>query len=297
MSLPPDRRFVVVGASGMLGRAFVTLLAARGAPARTAGRAGADLAVDLRDLATFAALDAADVVINCAAWTDVDGAEAREDVATRVNGHAVGALAARCRELGAVLVHFGTDYVFDGRARTPYPVDAPVAPLNAYGRSKAAGERALAASGADYLHLRASCLYAPWGENFVLTVAELARSRAELAVVDDQRSRPTSAVGLARATLALLEHGARGTLHATDGGDCTRYELAAHVVGRVAPGCVVRPVATSERPRGAERPAYSVLDIGDVEALLGPRPAWRDAVDAALAELPHLTTQGSDPGL
>ncbi|MBX3246632.1 MAG: dTDP-4-dehydrorhamnose reductase [Myxococcales bacterium] len=280
-----ERRFVVVAPTGMLGRAFVELGAARGLPLRTAGRQGADLEVDLLAPTTLAAIDDVDVVINCAAWTDVDGAETHEADATRLNGDAVRALAERCRDVGALLVHFGTDYVFDGEGEAPYPVDAPLAPLNAYGRSKAAGERALAEVGAPHLYLRTSWLYAPWGKNFVLTIAKLARERDALKVVDDQRGRPTSAEGLARTTLALVEAGARGTLHATDGGECTWFELAAHIASRVAPGCAVQPCSSDEYPRPAKRPRYSVLDLGPTEALIGPLPDWREQVDAVLAKL------------
>jgi len=281
----PDPRLIVLGPGGKLGRAFVAVLTARGLPFRTAGRRGADLTVDLLQPESLAGIDHADVVVNCVGWTDVDGAEAHEEAATRINGHALGALGRRCREVGAVLVHFGTDYVFDGLAQAPWPVDAPLSPINAYGRSKAAGERALAASGADHLLLRTSWLYAPWGRSFVLAIARLARARAELAVVDDQRGRPTSAEGLARTTLALLERGARGTLHATDGGECSRYELALHVASRVAPGCVVRPCASADHPRPARRPSYSVLDLGPTEALIGPLPGWREGVDAVLRRI------------
>lgn len=278
-------RALVLAPGGMLGRAFVELFDARGVPFRTAGRKGADVAVDLLEPATLESIDDVDVVVNCAAWTDVDGAEAHEDEATRLNGDAVRALAERCREIGAVLVHFGTDYVFDGEGRAPYPVDAPLAPLNAYGRSKAAGERALAEVGAPHLYLRTSWLYAPWGKNFVVTIAKLAQERDVLKVVDDQRGRPTSAEGLARATLALLDAGARGTLHATDGGECTWFELATHIASRVAPGCTVHPCTSDEYPRPAKRPRYSVLDLGPTEALVGPLPDWREQVDAVLAKL------------
>jgi len=273
-------RALLIAPEGMLGRAWKALLEERGLAHDVTGLPAFDL---LDDASVAAGVRAEhDVVINCAAWTDVDGAEEHEAKATAVNGEAVGRLARRCLEVGATLVHYGTDYVFSGDAEAPYPVDAPIDPVNAYGRSKAAGERALEEVGAPYLHLRTSWLYAPWGKNFVLTMARLGQERDRLQVVNDQRGRPTSCRHLAATTLALLEKEARGTFHVTDGGECTWFDLAAHVVGRVAPGTEVAPCTSDAFPRPAKRPAYSVLDLSATEALVGPMGAWEAHVDAAL---------------
>lgn len=274
---------VVAGADGMLGRAWMALLEERGLPARGLVWPG----FDLTDPVSVARALEGDVraVIDCAAYTDVDGAEANEELATAINGTGVGWLVQRCDALGVPLVHYSTDYVFDGRGRAPYPVDHPTAPLNAYGRSNRAGEERVLASRGKHLLIRTSWLYAPWGKNFVLTIAKLAREREELSVVDDQRGRPTSAEHLARASLALLEGSASGTFHVTDGGECTWFELAREVAGRVAPNCRVRPCTTADFPRPAPRPAYSVLDLSETEARLGPMPAWRENVAAVLASL------------
>src|SRR5262249_33707839 len=144
-------------------------------------------------------------VVNCSAYTNVDGAEKNEAEAFGVNGSGVGNLAERCRQVGATLVHYGTDYVFNGKAKTPYPVDAPHEPVNAYGRSKADGEVRIFESSVKHLLVRTSWLYAPWGGNFVRTIAKHARARPQLLVVADQRGRPTSAEPLALASLRLLE--------------------------------------------------------------------------------------------
>ena len=133
---------------------------------------------------------------------------------------------------------------------------------------------ALAGSGAEYLLLRTSWLYAPWGKNFVRTIARLASERPTLRVVDDQRGRPTSAEGLAETTLALLEAGARGVLHATDGGDCTWFGFAQAIVHGLGLPARVEPGTTAEFPRPARRPAYSVLDLSETEALVGPMRPW-----------------------
>ncbi len=253
-----EPRYLVIGADGMLGRAWMELCAREGLPA-------VGLVWPSFDLTKPETLER-DVrgpiraVICCAAYTDVDGAEEHEALATRVNGDGVGALVARCDALGVPLVHYSTDYVFDGNGSAPYPVDHPVAPLNAYGRSKRPGEEHLLRSSGPHLLIRTSWLYAPWGKNFVLTIAKLAKERDALKVVDDQRGRPTSAEHLARASLGLLRQEARGTFHVTDGGECTWFDLATAIAASVAPRCRVAPCTTAEFPRPAKRPAYSVLD-------------------------------------
>lgn len=233
------------------------------------------------------------LVINTAAYTDVDAAETDETAATEVNGAAVGRLATRCREIGALLVHYSTDYVFDGRATTPYPVDHERSPRSAYGRSKLAGEIALERSGADFLCIRTSWLYAAHGRNFVRTIAGLSADRSELRVVSDQRGRPTSAGNLVTTSRRLIDSGARGFFHGCDGGECTWYEFASAIAARVNPACRVTPCTTAEFPRPAERPAYSVLDLTATEAIAGPLPSWREALGAVLEEMSGTITRAA----
>lgn len=277
----PSAGVVVLGARGMVGRAFEVLLSARGIAHRALARPEFDLA----DPAAPARVIDADtkLVLNCAAWTQVDAAETEEAAATDANGAAVGRLAARCAEVGATLVHYSTDYVFDGHAEAPYAIDHPIAPINAYGRGKAEGERQLRASEASHLLIRTSWVYAPWGQNFVLTMRRLTRERDELRVVADQRGRPTSAEHLAKTTLALLDVGAEGTFHVTDGGACSWHELASFIAETTGSGCTVHPCTTEEFPRPAPRPPYSVLDLGPTESKVGPMPTWRDNVADVLA--------------
>ncbi|HYE02502.1 MAG TPA: dTDP-4-dehydrorhamnose reductase [Phycisphaerales bacterium] len=266
---------VLLGACGMLGRAWGRVLEARAA--RWHGRGGAELDITRGDHVAGLFRGPVGTIINCAAWTDVDAAEAREDEARRVNAEGVRDLARACALRGTLLVHYSTDYVFDGGATRPYRTDEPRRPVNAYGRTKAAGEEALERSGAPYLLVRTSWLYAPWGKNFVRTIARLSGEKDVLRVVDDQRGRPTSAEHLARATARMIERGARGAWHVTDGGECSWFEFASEIVrlaGR-GRGCRVEPCTSSEYPRPARRPAYSVLDISGTEALLGPMPDWR----------------------
>jgi len=272
------RGVLLLGADGMLGRAMHAELTSRGWPVTAPTAAEFDLstrrsinnASEWRDW-----FDRGAVIINCAAWTDVDGAESHEREATAVNGDAIEGLAGLCAEWDARLVTFSTDYVFDGAGTVPYPVDAARAPLNAYGRSKAAGEAALERFRHGWLNIRTSWLYAPWGKNFVLTMQKLLHEKPSIRVVNDQRGRPTSAEHLARTALALLDRGQEGHWHVTDGGECSWFEFAQEVGTLLkAPG-KVEPCTSAEFPRPAKRPAYSVLDVSRTEVLLGAMPDWR----------------------
>ena len=272
-------KIVVIAAEGMLGTAWTSLTSDHEiVPARYPD-------VDITRPETLSVLEGADVVVNCAAWTDVDGAEEHEERAALVNGAAVRTLSELCAKQGALLVHYSTDYVFSGDASSPYPIDASIDPVNAYGRTKALGERALVEGGAEHLLIRTSWVYAPWGKNFVLTMAKLGRERDALSVVNDQRGRPTSAPHLAATSLRLIEAGARGTFHVTDGGQCTWFELASHIVSRVNPDCTVEPCTSDAFPRPAPRPSYSVLDLSRTEQLLGSMPSWETHVDDVLDAL------------
>lgn len=274
---------LLIGSRGMLGRAFFHELTRRGRAFTPVNREQIDLAQP--DSVVLGIPTRTRIVINCAAWTNVDGAESDERGATAVNGKGVQALAERCAELGALLVNFGTDYVFSGQATRPYRPTERRDPINAYGRSKAAGEVALERSGAAYLQIRTSWLYAPWGNNFVRTIARLLKEKPSIKVVNDQRGRPTSAEHLARVTLALLEAGATGVWHATDGGECTWYEFATEIGRLTGAASVVEPCTTDEFPRPARRPAYSVLDITETERLIGPMPHWRENLADVVARL------------
>jgi dTDP-4-dehydrorhamnose reductase len=274
---------LLVSPDGMLGRAFVRLFQRR-------GLAFAGVSWPAFDLTRPETLEphfapGPSVVVNCSAYTDVDGAEQHEDEATAINGAGVARLAALCRREGALLVHFSTDYVFDGRATTPYAVDHAISPVNAYGRSKAAGEAAVAESGCEHLLVRTSWLYAPWAKNFVRTMLAFGREKDSVRVVADQVGRPTSALYLAERSLALVESGARGTFHVTDGGDCSWYEFAAEVMRIGGSACRVEACTSREFPRPAARPAYSILDLSKTEALLGPSRDWRENVADVVAEI------------
>jgi dTDP-4-dehydrorhamnose reductase len=218
-----------------------------------------------------------DVVVNCAAWTDVDGAEADEAAATRVNGDGPRVLADACAAAGAWLVHVSTDYVFDGAATTPYPEDAPLAPRSGYGRSKAAGEDAVRSLLPETSYVvRTAWLYGAHGGNFVRTMATLERQRDTLDVVDDQHGQPTWSADVADRLVALVERGApAGTYHATASGQTTWCGLARAVFAELgADPERVHATTTDRFPRPAPRPAYSVLG----------HDAWRRAGLAAIGD-------------
>lgn len=282
-----ERGVVVLGAQGMLGRALSVLLDARGLSFPEVDRDELDLADAGAVAKSKLPMDA--IWFNCAAWTNVDGAETHEADALAVNGgEGLATLCARLRDAGGTLVHVSTDYVFDGKATTPYRIDHPRNPVGAYGRTKAAGERAIEASGCEHLIARTSWLYAPWANNFVRTMAKLTRDKSELKVVSDQRGRPTSSEHVARSLVALVEAEARGTFHVTDGGECSWFELACAVRDGLGHTCDIRPCTTAEFPRPAPRPAYSVLDLTRTEALLGKMPDWRANLAEVLKRLEPL---------
>ncbi|MCA3107701.1 MAG: dTDP-4-dehydrorhamnose reductase [bacterium] len=235
------------------------------------------------------------VIVNAAAWTAVDRAEAEPDTCHRINAEAPAAMAAAARDSGALLVHYSTDYVFDGSARRPYREDDPVAPLAAYGRSKLAGEQAITAAGCAAVILRTSWVYGLTGQNFLRTMLRLAGEREELGVVDDQQGSPTWSRSIARATLQLLDAhatdppawpGLSGLYHATASGSTTWFGFASAIFD-LAPGLArqprLRPLATADYPLPAPRPAWSVLDCGRLQERFGiSLPGWREALSECL---------------
>jgi dTDP-4-dehydrorhamnose reductase len=273
--------WILIGADGMLGRCWQELLVARGIDHVATTVESFDITDP--EAVSRVVKPGTRFVVNCAAYTLVDDAETHESLANEVNGYAVGRVAERCASLGAKLVHYSTDYVFDGHASEPYRPEHPRHPVNAYGRSKAIGEELIEQSGVEHLLVRSSWLYAPWAKNFVLTIAGLAKTRDTLRVVNDQRGRPTDGRRLAEVSFALVEAGHRGVFHVTDGGECTWFELASLVAEVVRPDCLVEPCSSDEFPRPAARPAYSVLDISATEDAVGALIPWEERVRDVLA--------------
>lgn len=237
---------------------------------------------------------APDLVVNAAAHTAVDRAETEPDAAMRANALAPAAIAAACASRDALLVHYSTDYVFDGTSARPYREDDPTAPLGVYGASKLAGEMAVRDSGARHMIFRTSWVYAAHGRNFLLTMLRLAAERDELRVVADQVGSPTSAAHIADTTAAILAQGARqsGLWHLTCTGQTSWYGFAdAIMAGAVERGLLDRaprvlPIPTSDYPTPAARPAFSVLDNSRLHSDFGlPGLDWRDALAQVLDTL------------
>ena len=276
-------RLLVTGAAGMLGRDVVA--AAGDAGHEVAALARADLDIADADAVNAAVRDLRPgAVVNCAAYTDVDGAEAAEGAATAVNGAGAGHVAAAAYAAGALVVHVSSDYVFDGAAREPYREDAPTGPRSAYGRSKLAGELAVASAAPDGCAIvRSAWLFGPHGRKFVGTMRRLAADRPELSVVDDQIGSPTYTGHLGPALVTIAERGLTGVMHVAGGGRCSWFELAEATFAEIGVECRVRPQSTADLGRPAPRPAFSALAStrADVPVL----PTWREGLRAHLARV------------
>jgi dTDP-4-dehydrorhamnose reductase len=251
-----------------------------------------------------ATLDAVrpDVIVNAVAYTAVDRAEDEPGLALRINAQALAEIGVHAASQKALVVHYSTDYVFDGAGSRPYRENDATAPLGVYGRSKLDGENALRASGCDHLILRTAWVYAARGHNFLRTMLRLAREREELRVVGDQRGAPTPARLISAATAAVLARllarraGERdkrlGTYHLCAAGQCTWFDFAGAIFARSraaglleqAPRLV--PIATTDYPTPARRPAYSVLDCSKIRDAFGLHlPSWKEGLDSVIGEL------------
>ncbi|MFL5869563.1 MAG: dTDP-4-dehydrorhamnose reductase [Solirubrobacterales bacterium] len=274
-------KVLITGAGGMLGRDV----------ALAAGNAGHDVvALEHTDLDVTEPerirrrfeLERPAAVINCAAWTDVDGAEEAEDRAMSVNGTGAGHVAAAAAEVGAPVVYVSTDYVFDGSKDTPYvEVDEP-APLSAYGRTKLAGEEATAAANKHHFVVRSSWLFGVGGRNFVETMLQLATDHGEVLVVRDQVGSPTYTWHLASGLVRLIEGTAWGIHHMAAAGECSWYDFAREIFDQAKVECRVLSATTGMLDRPAPRPAYSAIETQREHAIL--LPSWRDGVAGYLAQ-------------
>lgn len=291
-------KLLLLGGNGQVGRELRRSLRAIGdVVVATRDGVGADAMADFdvkASLSGLVARIAPDVVVNAAAHTAVDKAEADADAAFRINAEAPETLARACTASGALLVHYSTDYVFDGGATRPYREEDATAPLGVYGASKLAGEEAIRASGARHVILRTAWVYAAHGRNFLLTMLRLAAERDELRVVADQVGAPTPASWIADATAAVLRQGVAGsgTWHLTAGGQTSWHGFAdaivdeAHALGLIPRKPRVVAIPTSDYPTPAKRPAYSVLDTASLRRDFGIFPPdWREGLHTTLREL------------
>ena len=277
-------RVLVFGAGGQLGSELGDTCAAVGDSVLSLTHADCDLGQpgQARD-AIFA--HRPEIVFNAAAYTRVDEAEKEQQLAFGVNATAVGEIGEAARASGARVVHYSTDYVFNGSAIDPIPEDAAPNPVNAYGRTKLAGEEALRDSGAPAYIVRTAWVYGR-GHNFVRTVLRVTRERGQMRVVDDQRGAPTWARDLARASRRLVDVGAPATYHLTNSGQCTWYELAVKVVELAGIEARIEAISTADYPTPARRPAYSVLaNNGWLRLGEPPLRPWTEALAMSLPEI------------
>jgi len=280
-------RVLVTGSSGQLGSALVDLLEERGDAVLGVDLPEVDIVNPVSVSAVFESF-APDVVINCAAYTAVDEAEANEAAAMAVNAEGPRVLATQCLASGAWLVHISTDYVFAGDATSPYPESATGDPKSAYGRTKWAGEQAVRSvlPNASYI-VRTAWLYGLKGNNFVKTMMRLASERETVSVVTDQIGQPTYAGDLAAQILALLDvRPAAGTFHGTNSGHCSWFEFTQAIFEHIgADPRRVLPTDSASFDRAAPRPAYSVLGHDNwVRYGMSPLPSWREGLSAAFRE-------------
>ena len=288
-------RVIVTGKQGQVARSLFERASAQGIEVELVGRPELDL-TDSRGISEALAGRGADVVVNAAAYTAVDRAETEEDLATRVNGTGAGLVATAAREMGVPVIQISTDYVFDGALDRPYREEDAPAPINAYGRSKLAGERAVAAATPDHVILRTAWIYSPFGANFVKTMLRLGASRSEVGVVADQRGAPTSALDIADAVISVARRiaaspnraGLTGVFHMTGGGEATWADFAEAIFAETVRGrlVAVRPLTTAEYPTPARRPANSRLDASRLRDVYGVElPPWRKSLKACVARL------------
>lgn len=277
-------RVVVTGADGMLGTEVARALA------DSHEVVGIDLGeVDITDgeaVRSFVAGASPDCVINCAAYTDVDGAESARELAFAVNAAGAGHLARACVTSGSYLIHLSTDYVFDGSKSGAYEETDSPSPINVYGESKLGGEGEVARSGARSLIVRTAWLYGHAGRNFVEFVLGAAAEGRPLRIVDDQRGSPTSARDLALVLKELMARRPEGIVHATNDGSCSWFEFAREILAAAGGReTAVEPIASSDLDRPAPRPRNSVLSLERLASVLGWRPrAWNEAVRDYVAE-------------
>jgi dTDP-4-dehydrorhamnose reductase len=279
--------WLVTGAAGQLGSDVVDVLHAYGEEVAAYNRKDLDITDRVMVRATMRMVEPS-IVVNCAAYTAVDDAEANEDRALEINAHGPAILAEECARSGARLIQVSTDYVFAGNAETPYDEKTRPAPRTAYGRTKAAGEQAVLTSGAEAFVVRTAWLYGQVGTNFVKTMAHLAQTRETVNVVDDQVGAPTWTLHLARALVALgIADVPAGIWHCTNAGEASWYVFARAIFAELdLDPARVEPTTSEDFVRPAPRPAYSVLSTEKWQrAGLPELPHWRDALHEAFETL------------
>lgn len=285
---------LVTGCMGQLGRSFRRAMALSDHRCiYTDVRDGEDVqALDITDREAVASVvrdNSIGLIVNCAAYTNVNKAEEEEDIAYRINAYAPGILADVARDAGAVLIHISTDYVFDGTGHVPYLEDMPASPQSAYGRTKLAGEKAIIESGCRYMIFRTAWLYSSFGGNFMQTIYDKTASQPVVSVVSDQIGTPTYAQDLADVIAGIIDAGMldrTGIYHFTNEGVCSWYDFAKEICDMSGHLCDVCPCRTIDYPTKATRPHYSVLDKTKVKDTFGIEiPHWKDSLAFCLRQI------------
>ena len=289
-------KIAILGSKGQLGLELTALCRSRNLPAEAADLPEVDIS-DFLSAQSFLKKSRFSIVVNAAAYTNVDRAESDEKTAFAVNSDGPEFLARICTDLGIPLVHISTDYVFDGKGKSPYKESDPVNPLGVYGRSKEEGERRVRSALKEHLILRTAWLYSPFGHNFVRTMLRLGMEKEEIGVVADQYGSPTCAADLADVTLTIVAGIGQGkippwgTYHFSGQGVTSWHGFAQSVfelAGKKIPLKVrrVRPLLTEEYPTAAARPKYSVLDCFRIQSCFGIRPRpWRKSLEETLRRI------------
>jgi dTDP-4-dehydrorhamnose reductase len=278
-------KVLVTGHRGILGGALMAELPRRGDDAVGVDVAEMDV-TDARAVEDVVERERPSAIINCAAFTDVDGCEDAREACFAVNAAGAGNVAAAAAKAGARIFHLSTDYVFDGEAQTPYAEDAEPRPLSAYGESKLEGERRVAGAAKDHIIVRTAWLFGTGGANFVSKILARAKSGEPLAVVKDQRGSPTYAGHLAKALAELLDVEFRGVVHAAGGGVASWYDVAEEVLRVTKINVPLKAIAAVELDHPARRPAYSALDTSLYADLTGDAmPPWREGLREYLREI------------
>ncbi len=283
-----SRTILVTGANGQLGNEMRRVAEKGNDRYLFTDVAELDI-TDYGAISNIVSSESVDVIVNCAAYTNVDKAEDDYELANLLNNRAVGYLAMAAKVSGATLIHISTDYVFDGTAHVPYTEQEPTAPIGVYGKTKLAGERSVIESGCNYIIIRTSWLYSQWGGNFVKTMQRLTAERESLNVIFDQIGTPTYAGDLADAIgdiISTKQLDRSGVYHFSNEGVCSWYDFANLIAQKSGNTCDILPIHSSEFPAKVTRPHYSVLDKSKFKSTFGVRiPYWIESLDKCINEL------------
>ena len=275
---------LVTGSAGMLAKDLIPYLSKKGYEVLAPPEDKLDI-TSLQVVRTAADGFKPDIIINCAAYTKVDEAETQEHLAFVVNGLAVQNLCMLCQERDIPLVHFSTDYVFDGTKPTPYTINDETNPINAYGRSKLLGEKYILWLLSKFYLIRTSWLFGLHGKNFIETMLELGQKQKQVSVVTDQKGCPTWTRHLAETTIALVETGRYGIYHVTNSEPTTWFDFTREIFRLSGINTEVLPITSEQFPRPAKRPQNSVLDLFPLKEVLGKEmPSWKEALKDYLAQ-------------